>query len=74
MSLLKGHSLPHTGDHLIFPCTRGTWVPVHIGETGGGREREGAILEKGSKKGFLPASLPCSQLEGGCRASQTAEH
>lgn len=74
MSLLKGHCLPHTGHHLILPCTRGTWVHVHIGETGSEREREGTILENGSKKGFLPARLSCSQLEGGCRAGQAAEH
>lgn len=33
-------------------------------------EREGTILGNGSKKGILPVRLPCSQLEGGCRAGQ----
>lgn len=33
-----------------------------------GGEREGTILGNDSKKGFLPARLPCLQLERGCRA------
>lgn len=65
------HVLATTSSSLV---PEGPWYTVCIGETGGRGEREDTILGNGSKKGFLPARLPCSQLEGGCRAGQAAEY
>lgn len=52
----------------------GLWYMFTLEKQGAGGEREGTILGKGSKKSFLPARLPCSQLEGGCRAGRAADH
>lgn len=54
---LKGHCLPHAGQHLILPGTRGTLVHVCIGEIGGGGGGEGRY-HTGK---WLQEGLPASQ-------------
>lgn len=59
------HVLATTSSSLV---PEGPRYMFTLDKHGAGGEKEGTILGNGSKQGFRPARLPCSQLEGDCRA------